>query len=396
VLIIDEADAASNNDIFVTFLGRLREKYLLRNAGKDYTFHSVILAGVYDIRNIKQKIILSGKYTPNPGESHENSPWNIAANFKVDMSFSAKEIETMLAQYENDHHTGMNIEEIAGEIRFYTSGYPYLVSQICMQIDTELDRNWTLDGVQAAIKIMLKDNYALLEYIVKKIADDENLSNLLFDITIANIYYKYNADDPVVKTGLMFGILASGTDQLQIHNKIFEIRIADYFVMKNAREWRDKAIRGTVNEIVKDSVFNMELCLDKFKRDYARIYTDRNINFLETYGKLVFLTYISPVLNCTGFYHFEPETRDGGKMDLVIDYLKQQFILELKLWYGESRHEEDYTQLAGYLKSKNADCGYLLTFDFRQKGNDDFAESKWIEWDGKRIYDVVVRVGNVE
>jgi hypothetical protein len=111
------------------------------------------------------------------------------------------------------------------------------------------------------------------------------------------------------------------------------------------------------------------------------------------YGKLIFLTYIKPVLNSVGFYHFESETRDGGKMDLVIDYLKQQFILELKLWDGESKHEDAYEQLAGYLQSKNTDCGYLLTFDFRQKGDEKFAENKWIEWDGKRIYDAVVRVG---
>ena len=53
VLIIDEADEASNNYIFVTFLKMLRDKYLLRNEGEDFTFHSVILAGVYDVRNLK-------------------------------------------------------------------------------------------------------------------------------------------------------------------------------------------------------------------------------------------------------------------------------------------------------------------------------------------------------
>ena len=59
VLIIDEADEAANNNIFITFLKMLRDKYLNRNAGKDYTFHSVILAGVYDVRNLKQKMVPS-------------------------------------------------------------------------------------------------------------------------------------------------------------------------------------------------------------------------------------------------------------------------------------------------------------------------------------------------
>jgi hypothetical protein len=100
-----------------------------------------------------------------------------------------------------------------------------------------------------------------------------------------------------------------------------------------------------------------------------------------------------PLINGKGFYHFESETRDNGKMDLVIDFMKQQFILEMKLWYGNSKHQEAYEQLAGYLQSKNIDSGYLLTFDFRAKGDTHFSENKWIKWEGKRIFDVVLRVG---
>jgi hypothetical protein len=137
----------------------------------------------------------------------------------------------------------------------------------------------------------------------------------------------------------------------------------------------------------------MELCLNKFKKHYSEIYTDKDIKFLEHDGKLIFLTYIKPLLNGGGFYHFEPETRDNGKMDLVIDYLTQQFILEIKIWRGDSKHEDAYEQLANYLTSKNTDSGYLLTFDFRKNEDDNYSEGQWIEWDGKRIFDVVLRVG---
>ncbi|MCP4157869.1 MAG: AAA family ATPase, partial [bacterium] len=53
VLTIDEVDKSSNNQLFLSFLGMLRHKYLLRNKGKDDTFQSVILAGVYDVKNLK-------------------------------------------------------------------------------------------------------------------------------------------------------------------------------------------------------------------------------------------------------------------------------------------------------------------------------------------------------
>ena len=128
-------------------------------------------------------------------------------------------------------------------------------------------------------------------------------------------------------------------------------------------------------------------------KHYEEIYTPNDLKFLERDGKLLFLTYLKPLINGFGFYHFEPETRDFGKMDLVVDFLKQQFILELKLWYGDKRHEEAYEQIAGYLKSKNMDCGYLLTYDFRKRKDVRFQEAQWVEWEGKQIFDVVLNVG---
>jgi len=396
VLIIDEADEASNNSIFVRFLKMLRDKYLFRNAGEDYTFHSVILAGVYDVRNLKQKMVLDGIYTPSSGESAMNSPWNIAVDFDIDMSFSAKEIETMLAAYEDDHHTGMNISEIACEIRFYTSGYPYLVSRICLLIENKLDRNWTLEGVQEAIKLILKENSTLFDDMVKKIEENSDLKNLLYNLTVGGKIISYNALDPVIKFGIMFCFLAEGKEnKLVIHNRIFEIALTDYFISRNITSPKHRNVKDVYrSEIITDGIFNMELCLTKFKKHYSEIYTGKDLKFLERDGKLIFLTYLKPLINGYGFYHFESETRDGEKMDLVIDYLKQQFILELKLWYGDRRHEEAYEQLANYLKSKNMDCGYLLTFDFRKKGDAGFSENKWIDIDGKKIFDVVLRVGS--
>lgn len=56
-----------------------------------------------------------------------NSPWNISTDFNIDMSLSKEGITDMLKEYEADHQTGMNEEEMAGLIYDYTSGYPYLV-----------------------------------------------------------------------------------------------------------------------------------------------------------------------------------------------------------------------------------------------------------------------------
>lgn len=101
VLIIDEVDKACDNQLFLTFLGWLRDQYISKNTLGDpqFTFQSVILAGVHDIKNLRMKI--------RPEEKHRyNSPWNIATRFDVDMSFSAPEIESMLEEYEAQHQWG--------------------------------------------------------------------------------------------------------------------------------------------------------------------------------------------------------------------------------------------------------------------------------------------------
>lgn len=119
VLLVDEVDSASNNQVFLDFLGIMRDYYLTRRDRA--TFHSVVLAGVYDIKNLKQKI--------RPDSEHKyNSPWNIAADFNIDMSFSILDISGMLKEYEQDYQTGMDIAYVSAIIYEYTSGYPYLVS----------------------------------------------------------------------------------------------------------------------------------------------------------------------------------------------------------------------------------------------------------------------------
>ena len=61
----------------------------------------------------------------------------------------------------------------------------------------------------------------------------------------------------------------------------------------------------------------------------------------------------------------------------------------MKLWRGEATHEQAYEQLLGYMESKNATEGFLLTFDFRKQKTLEH-KNEWVEKGGRRIFDVVV------
>ena len=389
VILIDEVDKSSNNQIFLHFLGVLRSKYLARTGNGSDTFHSVILAGVNDIKNIKQNMIAHGTHTISDGEKIHNSPWNIAADFEVDMSFSPQEIETLLSDYESEHSMGMNIPAIAREIHNWTDGYPFLVSCICKTIDEKLDADWRINSIQNAVKIILKKNNTLFQDIFKNLENNPEFSKFMYSLLIQGNSYSFNIDTPLVSLGAMYGILKDKDGRTAVSNKIFETRIAEYFIEK------EKQRRGIIETVIQDDVvkngrFDMETCLRKFAQHYYEMFKDSNISFLEEHGTLLFLTYLRPLINGSGFFHLETETRNSRRMDVIVDYGKEQFIIELKIWRGPQYKEESYDQLLDYMNSKNAATGYLITFDFRKESNKQ-RQAEWLEFDGvKRIFDVMV------
>ena len=383
VVLIDEVDKSSNNQLFIGFIGMLRDLYLKRDdKGMNVTFHSVVLAGVYDIKNLKLKL--------RPDEEKKyNSPWNIAADFNVDMTFHPEEIAQMLQDYENDEHTGMDVMAMGEEIYKYTSGYPYLVSAICKLIDERLDKEWTSEGVQKAVKIIAKgENVTLLDDLSKNLENIPELCDFLYSIVINGQEYTYTMVDPMVKLANMFSYIKENRrGKTMIHNLIFEEALFVYFGNKTMRE-QGLRISPYLLNYVQNGRLNMEHVVTRFRDLMREEYRESTVPFLEKEGRLLFLTFLKPIINGNGFYYVEPQTRDNRRMDLVVTYDKQEFIVELKIWRGDKYEEKGRDQLSGYLATRGMDEGYLVTFDFSKNKQD--AEPQWIEWNGKRIFEVVV------
>ena len=391
VLMVDEVDKTSNNVIFLNFLAKLREKYLASRARKDVTFHSVILAGVYDIRNIKLRLIQEGLHTPTTSETViNNSPWNIAVNFEVDMAFSPAEIATMLVEYEKDHQTGMKIEKIANEIYTYTSGYPVLVSGICKYVDEKLAKNWNVGGIWQAVKLLLSEDSPLFQSLIKNLTSNAEFADLVQKIVMNELKLSFNVDNPLVSLGDRYGYFKEINGKVKIANRVFEVRLSNYFV--------DTAISVSVkanqirqvdeSKIIKDNEFNMQACLEKFAEYYSRYYSQKDVAFIEREARYLFLLFISPILNGRGFAYVEISATEAMRADVIVTFLDRQFVVELKIWRGEKRHEKAYEQLLGYMDKLNLDVGYLLTFDFRQKRQ---PKQTWIDIDSKKqIFDIII------
>ena len=74
----------------------------------------------------------------------------------------------------------------------------------------------------------------------------------------------------------------------------------------------------------------------------------------------------SSIINGVGFDFKEPQTSEEKRLDVVIVYNNHKYIIELKIWRGDSYYQKGLKQLADYLEDNKQDKGYLLVFDFNE------------------------------
>ena len=367
VLIIDEVDTAANNQVFLDFLAQLRSLYLKREKNpRVKTFQSVILAGVTDVKHLKSRI--------RDEDQHKvNSPWNIAADFTVDMSLSETGIKGMLEDYEADHHTGMDTAAIAGLIREYTNGYPFLVSRICQLLDEQVSRKfgadtWSRIGFDEAIKLLLAENNTLFQSLTKNLNNYPELKAAIRSILMEGIRIPYSPDQEAIALLQMYGLIRNDHNTVRVANRIFETRLYNLFL--SDEELKDNVFTRAgdlaKNQFVTNGKLNMRLIMERFIATYTEVFGPLKERFKEKDGREQFLLYLKPIINGTGNYYIEAQTRDQTRTDVIVDYLGQQYIIELKIWRGPRYNAEGEKQISEYLDYYRLSTGYMLSFCFNK------------------------------
>lgn len=372
VLIIDEVDKASNNQLFLSFLGMLRNKYILANDEMDYTFHSVILAGVHDIKNLKLSI--------RPEEERKyNSPWNIAVNFNIDMTFNSLEIETMLKDYANEENVSMDTGAISEKIYFYTSGYPFLVSRLSQVMDENFRDSWSIDNIDNAVKLLLNEKNTLFDSLIKNLENNEGFKTFIEKIILSGEEIVYVPSDSLISLGELYGFLKEEKNRCKIHNRIFEQYIYNHLTAIKARESSNISnYNFRDNFVTSDNGLDFEKILLSYQKFMKEQYSDRDEKFLESNGRLLFLAFIKPIINGVGFDFKEVQVSQEKRLDVVITYNNHKYISELKIWHGEQYHNEGIKQLCEYLDIHSMKKGYLVVYNFN-KNKEYKSERKRIE-----------------
>ncbi len=385
VLLIDEVDASSNYMPFLSFLGMLRTKYLARETPQDYTFHSVVLVGVHDVKSLKFKI-------RNPEEAQFNSPWNIAIDFEANMEFSAKEIAPMLQQYSEAEKVQMDIEAISNKLYEYTSGYPFLVSRLCQIITEKMlpqkedQTTWELADLEKALQTIQNEVNTNFESLIKNLENHQDLYDLVFAILINGQSFMFNMDNATIRKGVVYGVFKQN-GKLKIHNQIYAQRIYNYLI-SNIEVNQENDFYDSENQfLLPNQSLNFKRVLQRFQAYMKENFATKDQHFWEKQWRLIFLAFLRPILNGKGYDFREVEISDEKRLDVVITYGKFKYIVELKIWRGQDYHERGLAQLGNYLERQNINIGYLVIFDLRR-------ETIWkedqIDFEGKEIFAVWV------
>ena len=265
---------------------------------------------------------------------------------------------------------------IAKQIREYTHGYPYLVSRICQIIDEKLIPEpfttcldaWTEYGVDEAVKRILQEDNTFFDSVMGKLVNMPELKEALRNILLRGETVAYLPDDEEQRLLRMYGFIYNNHNTVAVSNRIFEMRLYNYFIGESKKNEDLKQLAAAnKNLFVKaDGTPDVRLIMERFIDEHNRIHNGETEKFIEQEGRERFLTYLSPIINGTGTYSIEEQTRDHKRMDVVIHYLGRRYIIEMKIWRGAKYNENGEKQVAQYLDYFGLKVGYMMSFSFNK------------------------------
>ncbi|MGL5616476.1 MAG: hypothetical protein ACRDD2_09675 [Sarcina sp.] len=211
------------------------------------------------------------------------------------------------------------IESLSREIYKFTSGYPFLVSRICQLIDEKIigkiKRAWTIEDVQKATKILLLERNTLFDDLIKNLENNKDLYDYIYDMLILDVKKYYNSYSLACNMGFMFGYFKELEGFVSISNKIFTEIIYNYMIAKVDNKVMSK-YNFKEKFLTDDNGLDMKKILLKFQQFMKENYSEKDKDFLETHGRLLFLAFIKPIINGVGFDYKEVQISTENLIDL--------------------------------------------------------------------------------
>ena len=352
VLIIDKVEGI-NKEYFGDFLHSIRNAYHSR---ENHCLKSVILVGVSNIVGVVQD---------------NASPFNISDNLNVPY-FTSEEVKELLHQHEVE--TGQLFDtKVKDKIFEITAGQPGLVNGFAkVLVDNNIDK-----------KLLTYDDYLKTEDWYLRIAIDKNFANILNQaekerrfverLLFTEDQIPFKIDRPSIKHLHTNGLIKDdGNGYVTFWVPFYKKRLVDAFYPYSNGE-KTGILRSFTENTLFDTNGNInfkELITgykEYVKRRGFKVFMEKDENgnyksIKESALIYSFETYIQAFLQVVKGKSYREADTGLGKSDLIINVKSQEYLIETKIYYYESRFLEGKEQLAYYCKSLNLKKGIYLVF----------------------------------
>ena len=358
VMIIDEFDSIPR-DALRGFLHSLRQIYL---SGRTRCPHSI---GIIGVKNITQL-----------NYDRSISPFNIQDEFQLP-NFTLEQVQELFSQYTDEVGQPFTPETIEA-IHKQTAGQPVLVNRFGQILTEELDipksEPITMEHFSEAHMQLLRGRSTNIEHLVANIRRDRRFEALLMKIASYDEGVDFNLDSDIINALATYGVIAEGADGMcEIINPIYQYRIIRVFkpiVNGLEQEYLPEDTReGFEGYLTPDGQIQMAALLDNFRDFIARV----GFKILqvpdtpqEYVGQHLLFAYLEQFVQIVGGTMYLEVPTGRGRMDILIRHHQQKYIVETKIWGGETRYQTGKAQLAAYVKLERAEAGYYVVFDHRE------------------------------
>ncbi len=358
VMIIDEFDATPPPALR-GFLHTLRQIYLSQKNRCPYS------VGIVGVKNITQL-----------NYDRSISPFNIQDEFKLP-NFTLEQVQELLSQYTDE--VGQPFDsEVIESIHKQTAGQPVLVNRFAQILTEEMDipksEPITTEHFTNAHVKLLRERNTNIDHLITNIRRDRRFESLLMKIASYDEGVEFILDSDLISELAMYGVIAEGADGMcEIVNPIYQYRIIrafkplvngleqEYLTDDNRPEFQDY--------LTPDGHVQMEALLDNFRDFIARV-GFKILQVPETpqeyVGQHLLFAYLSQFVQIVGGTMYLEVQTGRGRLDILILHNNRKYIVETKIWGGDTRYQAGKAQLAAYVRTEKAVEGYYVVFDHRK------------------------------
>lgn len=358
-IIIDEFDGIPGAAVS-DFLHSLRRIYLSTNANR--CPDGLAIVGVRSITQLNY--------------DRSISPFNIQDDFSLS-NFTLEQIRNLFGQHTTE--TGQAFpSEVVEKVHRQTAGQPFLVNRMAQILTQEmalpLEDTITPAHFEAAHQQILDEDNVHLAHLTTNIRRDPRFEPLLMRICLKENGVRFNIRNELISELATYGVLKKGVNGFcKVTNPIYQYNVVQTFTpIVNGLEDEYLPEEGDVDfsdYVTAAGKINIRALLSNF-RDFIARAGYRILEVPESpqefVGAYLLYSYLDYFMGEIGGFMY-PEVPTGrGRMDLIILYRGEKYIIEIKIWSGEKRYQKGKNQLARYLDLEKVQEGYYLVFDHRR------------------------------